>query len=142
VKVEDRILRMFDQLVANPDGVTIAELTAEQGTSTVMTRGVVRRLREACGQTDTINLVCEPDAADPNGQWLYRLVGKLDDARWWLSNRIGDAESRIRTVQGVTASLARAADGRTAEGKRVRLMDRALTRLVEDLDELTDHHTV
>jgi hypothetical protein len=136
MKLDSRILTLFDQLVANPKGVTIAGIAAEQGIGDKMARHIVRRLREACGQTDTVNVICEPDAADPSGPWLYRLVGRLDDARWWFSNRLGDAESRIRVLQGVASSLARAADGRTVEGRRARLIDRALTRLVEDLDSL------
>lgn len=136
MKIEDRVLQLFDQHVANPKGLTLDQMTYDQGCSTVLTRLVIRKLREACAATDTVNLVCEPNPSDPNGQWLYRLAGNLDDARWWLSNRIGDAESRVRTLQDVTSALSRSADGRTAEGRRVRIIDRALTRLVEDLDEL------
>lgn len=137
MKLTDRVLRLFDQLVANPAGVTIEQIAEDQGCSLGKSNHIVRELRRRCGVSDTINLICEPDAADVRGRWIYRLVGKLDDAAYWLANRIGDAESRIRTIQAVTASLVAASDGRTVEGRRARVMNRALTRLIEDLDELS-----
>lgn len=77
--------------------------------------------------------------ADPAGlrrRWQYRLVKTLDPAVPWVSNRVGDAETRIMIINAVLKAIATNYDGRSAEGRKVRVMVRALTRLEEDLAEI------
>jgi hypothetical protein len=93
-------------------------------------------LRLLLGNDDQINLVCDPQGT---GQpWLYRLIGDVDGARSWVANRLRDSETRIGTIRAICSSLVSATDGRSADGRRARIMDKGLTRILEDLAEL-DH---
>lgn len=125
---------LWDQLVANPGGITVDEMMDEQGWTHKQANDAIRDLRAYLGLFDDVNLPCDPQGSGE--RWKYRLVGTLDDVRGWTLNRINDADTRVRTMQAMTASIVKATSGRTVEGRRVRLMNKALTRLVEDLDEL------
>ena len=125
---------LFDLLVANPTGVTVDDMMDLYGWTHGEANNAIRDLRQFLGTTDNINLPCDPQGKGE--RWLYRLVGTLDDVRGWTSNRIGDAETRMRTMQAMMASIVSATSGRTLAGRKARVMDKALRRLVEDLDDL------
>lgn len=127
---------LFDLAVANPEGITIDDMSDHLGVSHRECKAAIRDLRLFLGDYDDINFPCDP--GEYNERWVYRLVGTLDDVTPWVTNRIGDGVSRIRTIQAMSASMVAATDGRTVEGKMSRLMERQLTRLVEDLDSLAD----
>ena len=125
---------LFDQLVANPAGITVEDMMAEHGWTLPQTNNAIRDLRHFLGDHDSINLPCVPQGKGE--RWVYRLVGNLDGVRGWTMNRVKDADSRIRTMQKVLLSIVSATSGRTTEGRRARTMEKALRRLVEDLDDL------
>lgn len=132
---EQRRDDLFDALVAEPDGLTVQDMMDDNGWSHHQCNEAIRDLRRFLGDSgDSINLVCDPQGW--NQRWLYRLVGSLADVRDWSRNRIRDGESRVRTMQAVMTSIVAATDGRSAEGRKARVMERGLRRLVEDLDEL------
>ena len=126
---------LWDLAVANPTGITVDDMMAAHGWTHHQANQAIHDLRLFLGDTDQINFPCEPDGS--RSRWKYRLVGRLDDVRGWIGNRIGDSETRLRTMQSMMASIVAATSGRTTEGRKARIMERALRRLVEDLDDLT-----
>lgn len=125
--------KLGDFALDHPEGWTISEAASGLKWPKHKVRQVIRDLRDLFGEDKDVNLVCEPDGW---GEWVYRLTGKLDEARWWISNRIADSDRRIRTILAVNRSIVAATDGRTIEGKRARLTVKYLERLVEDLSDL------
>jgi hypothetical protein len=130
---DDRRDQLFDYAVATTT-MTIHDIAAELDVPIRVANEAVHDLRIFLGDFDSMNFPCEPDPDDLNGPWLYRLAGTLDDVRLWATNRVGDAETRLRTIQAMLTSIVRATDGRTTEGRRARVMETALRHLVEDLD--------
>jgi Asp-tRNA(Asn)/Glu-tRNA(Gln) amidotransferase A subunit family amidase len=94
----------------------------------------IRDLRAWLGEYDSVSLPCDPQGQ--GDRWLYRLTGDLSEVEAWSANRMRDADSRLRTMQAMLASIVSGTSGRTRDGYRARLMERQLRRLVEDLDGL------
>jgi hypothetical protein len=135
-KREQRRIDLIDFALANPDGITVEDMMAEFGWNMRVANETIRDVRLYLGEFEDINFPCDPDPADPTGRWLYRLVGTLDEVRGWTANRMGDAESRLRTMQAMMKSIVAATNGRTTIGRKARTTEKALRRLVEDLDDI------
>jgi hypothetical protein len=133
----ERVGLLFDYAASRQSGFTYQDVERDLGWPKPRFTKVHRQLRRVLGGDDQINLVCDPQGR--HEPWLYRLVGDVDGAKLWVGNRIRDSESRISTVQSVCASLVRATDRRTADGRRARIMDKGLTRIMEDLAELGEN---
>jgi hypothetical protein len=132
--MDEHLTALFDYLAASPDGVTINDIADGLDVNLPLARKVVHTFRITYGADDELNLVCEP-----NGHlqpWLYRLVGTISDAQAWVANRVADAEARLETMAAVLGSAARATDGRSTDGKKARILLRAITRAQEDLAEI------
>jgi hypothetical protein len=128
---------LFDLAVAEPGGVTVDDICIELDITHHQANEAIRDLRRFLGDTDTINFPCEPTGKGE--RWVYRLVGDLDGMRVWNANRVRDAESRFRTMDGMMTSIVRSYRGqRTVESRKARVMERALQRLVEDLDTIIE----
>lgn len=134
MKTDDLAEALYDYAVSKPDGFTNVDFMAEHGVSLPDFNKAANKLRSILAD-DTITLICDP--AEAKSPWTYRLVGKVDEGSPWVTNRLRDAESRFATMGAVAASLVNATDGRSADGRRARLMLKALTRLKEDLDEVS-----
>ncbi|HEY5985123.1 MAG TPA: hypothetical protein VIV12_01890 [Streptosporangiaceae bacterium] len=132
--MSEKIGRLFDYAAAQPEGFTYQDVEKELGWRRSQFIKVARQLRLMLGNDDQINLVCDVEAR--NAPWRYRLVGNFDQAREWGRNRTDDAESRLTTISGVLASVVKATDGRSRDGRRARIMQRAITRAKEDLAEI------
>lgn len=130
--------RAFDYAADRGDGFTVHELATHLEVPRGIADKVIMRVRRSL-DGDVINLVCEPQGS--RLPWRYRLVGNVDDARWWSSNRIVDTEQRIRTQHAVALSMVAASDGRTLAGRKVRTICKTLGRLIEDLDEIQEAAT-
>lgn len=131
---EGRRDELFDLLVSNPGGLNVNDMMDQLGFTHKQVNEAIHDLRAYLGEYDSINLPCQPQGRGE--RWLYQLVGTFAGVRDWTANRVGDSESRIRTMQSMLTSIVSATDGRTNEGKRARTMERALRRLVEDLDDI------
>lgn len=125
---------LFDYAVSKPDGFTNADFMAEFDVDLEAFNRAANKLRSVLAD-DTINLVCDPAGA--RAKWIYRLVGSIEDGSPWVQNRLRDAETRFTTISSVVQSLVKATDGRTADGRRARLMEKSLRRLLEDLGEIS-----
>jgi hypothetical protein len=136
MRASEGIGRLFDYAVEHPGGFTYRDIKDDLGWQRSYFFKISRKLRLMLGNDDQLNLVCETQGM--NQPWLYRLVGNVDGARNWVGSRLRDAETRITTIRAVCASLVTATDGRTADGRRSRIMNKGLTRILEDLAEL-DH---
>jgi hypothetical protein len=130
----DRRDALFDLLVSRPAGLTQAEIELLLPCRPDQAKQAIHDLRLFLGEFDDVNLPCSPQPG--GGQWIYQLSGNLDDAREWFANRIGDAESRLRVMHAMFASIAKGTDVRTSDGRKARLIERGLRRVVEDLDDL------
>jgi hypothetical protein len=138
MRSSEAIGALFDYAVEHPGGFTYQDAMNDLGWQKPYFTRVHRQLRLLLGNDDQINLVCDPQGrGEP---WRYRLIGDIEGARGWVDNRLRDSESRVTTVRAITASLVRATDGRTNDGRRARIMNRGLGRILEDLAEL-DHGT-
>jgi hypothetical protein len=131
---ETRRDAVWDHLVSHPEGATINQMMEALGYQDNEVRGAIFDLRHFLGDFDSINVPCDP--AGHREQWIYRIVGTLDEVRGWSANRVRDAETRVRTMQAMLSSIVRATSGRTTEGRKARMMETALRHLVENLDNL------
>ena len=134
MNVAEKMTRLFDYAVEHPDGFTYQDIERDLGWQRPYFVKVVRQLRLLLGNDDEINLVC--DSVDRNGPWVYKLVGNFEDTRAWGRNRTDDAETRLMTIGAVLASVIRNTDGRSRDGRRARIMQRAVQRAREDLAEI------
>lgn len=131
---EQHVIDLLDYAMTNLGGFTVDDVMADFGWNHQTTNTAIRDLRMFLGKFDKINLPCDPQG---HGQrWLYRLVGNLDGVRAWAVNRLGDTETRLRTQQAMMASIVSALDGRSVHGKVARTVDKALRRLIEDIDDI------
>lgn len=133
MKADDLAEALYDYAVSQPEGFTNVDFMAEHNVTLDEFNRAVNKLRSILA-TDTITLICDP--GDARSPWIYRLVGQVDEGSPWVQNRLRDAESRFTTMSHVAATLVNATDGRSLDGRRARLMQKALTRLKEDLDEI------
>lgn len=138
MKSSEAIGQLFDYAVEHPDGFTYRDVENDLGWQRPYFTKIHRQLRILLGNDDQINLVCDPQGR--NEPWRYRLIGDVEGAKGWVGNRLRISESHITTTRAVTSSLIRATDGRTNDGRRARIMNRGLGRILEDLAEL-DHGT-
>jgi len=134
-KLSETVALLFDFAASKPDGFTLPEASVALDVDERQMPRFVNALRREFAEGD-INLVCDPNGK--NEKWVYRLVGRPEDAQAWHSNRIGDMESRLETLQSVAHSMVNATDGRSIAGRKARLIDRALSRLIEDLAVLRE----
>jgi hypothetical protein len=126
---------LFDLLVASPLGVTIIDIRDELGSTLSQARRAVQDLRRFLGDFDDVNVPAVSQGY--NQRWLYTLVqGMTDATRWWTANRIVDTASRLVTMHAVAASIVRATDGRTIEGRKARMIEVGLRHLIEDLQTI------
>jgi hypothetical protein len=130
---EKRAGLLFDYCVLN-GGFTVDVAGRDLGWSPSQTNLAIRALREDFA-TGSINLICEPAGT---GRWHYRLVGDLEQAKPWITNRVNDMRTRIRTIGNIAKSMVQATDGRSLEGRRARLIAKTLEALEAQLDALDD----
>ena len=133
-EADRHVLDLSDYALANLDGFTNVDAMDALGWSLPTFNQTLRRLRLYLGHFDDINLTCDPPG--DGGKWIYRLVGTLEEMRPWSVNRLHDTETRLRTQEAMMAPIVRATDGRTTDGKVARVTEKALRRLVEDIDEI------
>lgn len=131
---EGRAGQLFDYAVTHPK-FTNAEVMREYGWTLETFNKAARALRLTFAD-DTINLVCHPQRRGED--WLYELAGNYGRARGWIANRIRDTEARIETERAVLSPIASQLDGRTVEGRKVRLISSVLGSLQEQLAALNE----
>lgn len=118
---------------AGEDGLTIHEMTAAMGLPKQTVRGRIRRMRRVLADYDA-NVVAESDGY--RQPWRYRLVGNVDDARWWTRNRLRDAETRLATVEATTNSIVNATSPADPDGQRARKIYRTIAYLRSELADI------
>jgi len=133
-KKAERLSALFDLLAAAPDVLYVNDIADKLGVTISYTNQLIRELRLMFGDDDTVNLVCEPKGHQH--RWGYRLEGTLEGITFWEANRIGDAESRLVTMNAVLSSIVRNIDADSVDGKKARIMQRYIRRALEDLAEL------
>lgn len=129
--------RLFDFAMTHRGGFTHEDASLMHGWTAAYFRKVERRLREILA-TESENLVCNPDEDNPGGLWLYRLTNDVELTHLWHENRLGDSETRLKTIMHVAQSAVHAHSGRSTTGKRARILFKAASRALEDLEELRE----
>lgn len=129
---------IYDCLANAPNGLTMRDMTRQTGASPTRVRTAIRAARLILADHDTLFILCEPQG--PREPWLYRLVdGSIipnGEETAWTANRVGDAQSRVKLLSAAMEVACHATDSRTVIGKKARVLDKQLRRLVEDLEEV------
>ena len=103
---ERRAGRIYDALAAAPDGLDIRELAYELGEEQWTVRPAIRTLRVMLADNgDTISV---PAIKQGGGLWKYKLVTGHEDTQEWVANRVGDAETRMETIELTMQSVVEA----------------------------------
>lgn len=123
---------LFDELVAHPEGMDMAGIIEllEVPDRNVATK-VITTLRLTLGEGDTITV----PVIRKGPKHIYSLSGVWDESQDWLQRRARFLRQFIRTEVAALESLSNGADGRTKEGKVLRLALTDAKRLEEDLTE-------
>lgn len=124
---------LWDYAVAHPDGFTNEQAMSEFDWDLKTFNTAVQDLRLLL-EDDQITLPCDPQGQ--HEKWLYRLVGHYDDGRAWAINRLLDSETRLRTIEAYSSALMHSTDGRTADGKKARLIHSTAAYLREQIELL------
>lgn len=132
-KMDQHVSDLIDFLVASPEDVTIHEIADALQLSVRQAQGVVRSTRLWFEVSDTINLVCHPNGRGP---WLYSLVGDPTSTKEWSDRRVSHVDTELETIHAMLTTTVRNTDGRTIEGRKARIMERAVRRMLEDLADL------
>jgi len=136
--IADRVTELFELLAAAPEGLNKPQIGFMMKLGIDRVEQVIYALRHELGAGDTINVTCDPDPDDPQGPYIYKLTGTLDEARSWLGNRGQHIEAEMATWLAVTTSLLAGADRRTREGKRLATIERNLTFMLAQLADLSE----
>ena len=126
-----RVGELFDLLVSAPQGLTIYQIAEGLQIAVPLARTTVRDLRVVFGVGEAINVTAT--AIGHREPWLYELVGDYDRARPWLTNRVGDLETRLETIEAVSGSIARGAAEGTIEWRKSKKINRTIASLREEL---------
>lgn len=124
---------LFDFSVEHPEGWETREVCAHFEWTRDHLAKAIRSLRLILSG-DEINLICTSQGFGQPKR--YRLVGDVERATPWINQRIKGMESQLETVHAVASSLVNATDGRTVAGRKARLVDRHVGRLIEDIGDL------
>jgi hypothetical protein len=138
-RIDLETTRLMEYAVSKPDGFTFQDIKDDLGWTRDRFNKVTRRLRSNQA-ADTINLVCNPQGVSL--PWVYRLVGAGALVSPWQANRLGDAESRLITIKNVARSVVNGTNSRTNDGRRARIIEKSLNRLLEDLAEINELDSV
>lgn len=128
---EQLTVDLYEGLVANPDGLTIYEISELLDVPLRVARKVVTKLRLDLGEGDSITVPCKNNSK----QRLYFLSGTLDESQDWLTTRARFKASCIKTDVASLRSLITQADGRTKDGRVLKRLSTSVVRLDEDLSE-------
>lgn len=134
-KADQNITDLFNYSFAHADGFTKNQACSDLEISGREFNDAVTGLRHIFAG-DTTTLICTPNGS--REQWTYRLTDVMDDAEYWVDNRMQDTRARIRSIRSVTASLVKATDGRTRQGRMAREMNLTARQLVERLEMIEE----
>jgi len=129
----DKINLLGRFATVHPDGFTYIDIKDELGWQRTEFFRVVRAFRIVFAGK-TINLVCDPQRL--REPWRYRLVGNYEGAEEWITNRLGDMESRLVTIKSVTETIGNSVDSRTRNGRKANKIYRTLVYLLGELQEI------
>lgn len=132
--VDEHAGALFDFAVGRGDlGFTHLDAQAALGWERKQFADACRKLR-AILKGEPANLVCSQQ--ELRAPWVYRLTAEQGHSREWQANRLMDAETRLETIENVAASLVKATDAHSLEGRRARIIQRGVSRTLEDLADL------
>ena len=124
MKKSERTANMVYDLMADQQQRTKTEMSIGVGVGKQGVTDAIRWLRHTLADTEDLNLVCHPQQ---KGEWKYQLVGNIEQARPWITNRMADCKTRLVTIRGVAASV---------EGREARIIKKGISRILEDIEDL------
>lgn len=114
------------------DNITIHAIADELDITPAVARDVIRYHRREFGGATYAILVKQLDR-DTYVYWLSQDPVEIAD---YETRRIdGDTLSRLYTLHKVCQRGVEIADGRTVEGKRVRIIAKTVNRMIEDIED-------
>lgn len=135
--IERDVERLVELALRNLDhGFTYIDVEREIGWQRPYFFKIARQFRLTYGSAD-MNLVCERPGGRADRPHVYRLTGDVVQIQAYGASRIPDLVARVDTLQQVAASAVNATDGRSREGRIARRVARHMTRLQEDLVDLS-----
>ncbi len=127
---EELSVRLFNELVSRPDGMTMDEIMEVLDVSRrEVASKVITTLRLALGEGDSIAV----PVIRHGKQHVYKLTGVWDDSREWIIKRARYKAQTLKSDSATTRALVQSTDGRTLDGKVVRRLATSLQRLEEDV---------
>jgi len=126
-----RVGELYDLIAGAPNGLDKYQIAKGLDVALDVATQTIRDLRIIFGTDKDINL-----PATPNGYrqpWIYRLEGTYDGAREWFTNRVGDLEARLETIEQMSASILSGAPTHTLEYQKSDKINRTISYLRKEL---------
>jgi len=133
----EKASQLHDFALRHPDGFTYYDARREFPWARARAKffRVVRVLRLAlAAQDEGVTLPCEPQG--PREAWLYRLTSEYEHGQPWTTNRIGDMETRLETVEAVSQVLVSSLDPSDPDWRRARKIYSTVSYLRAELADL------
>jgi hypothetical protein len=148
-RMQDRMVRLFDALVAAPTGLTIYAigdvlgLDVDEPVSTGRQQAfaVIRALRLKLGELhadpdDKVHGYSIPIRREGTTQYYLLAAKRTEEAIDWQDVRAETLLSRLKVDVAHWQALVFNSDGRTVEGRLARVYLRHTLRLQEDVEEI------
>ena len=136
--IDDDVEQLFDYLDAHREGITYVDAESEFDWARRYFYKVVFEFRKLFA-TDSETLVCIRDEANRKGPWIYKWVTvfESEDMNEWTSTRVDNMKSQLFSLENVSRSAMKVwPDGRTTEGKVVRLINMVTRHAREMIEQL------
>lgn len=125
--------RLLQYAMAHRQGWTKQQAADDLGYSMSSINQALMHVRRNLAVT-TLNITSErPPGWGPQ---VFSLVDTALDTNTWDVDRTKDLRGRITTAHAVAQSGVNASDGRSVDGRTARLIEKALRRLLEDVEDL------
>lgn len=132
--MDDKAGQLFDFASGHARGFVFKQVHDKFGWERYTFGRAVRRVRRILRSNSDGTLICTPQGmSEP---WRYQLTGNWQEAAPWAHNRIGDVESRLETIEDVTVGVLQVTDGRSADGRKAKLVVKVIRRLREDISDI------
>jgi hypothetical protein len=133
--MEDRIDDLEILGRTYPDGFTQSDAFAHYEWSYQTFNNTVRAFRHTYAEKP-VNLISVPPIGQ--GQWTYKLVSTVDEARDWTNGQVRQMETRLRTSYSPMQSCVNAAPEGSIERHRAMIIVLHIGRAIEDLQMLRE----
>ena len=132
---DDNAGELFD-LLADAEqvgGLTKQEVLHELGWGNYRFKSALERARSIFAGSDMGNIVA---LAGEGRSWRYLVTSDLATARPWVVWMWKNTVTRLHTTLEILKPMEQLTDGRSRMGRKVRALQRHLSRAIEDLEQI------